>query len=537
MAKFFEWNIDALPIPWDVTRPSIHGHVLTHIEPGKVGLREGGDRLPDEAVFSADEPALAFAPGALDGIISHHSADTNHETRVGQIFDTLGTALREPTAANLGALYGLLCDQYLLGLLDPLLEKIVAAKNADTIPIQRLLELAYLLAMEAPDRGPVKFAISVLGFSKAGGTSEPVLTLGRHEEFTLYSAIAIANQADEPERQLWELAKCVDGWGRVHCIALLYNAQLPEVRAWLLRDGFRNTVMHEYTAHTAANAGGLLEELRKDDPDDALLDGAGEILLALLNGQPGPGFEGYAGGGEAAELYVRHMQSRAKVPADFVPIAALRDFAGVGGSWDLLVDFGWSEERRAAIVTAADLILARPEWHAHIIATLGNDDAGDFWSARNAAQRLGIDTWEASFERQQRGLDDNWLDLLETDDPARIDRTLALAESIFPLDEIAAGIAPQRVRGRQGHYRLGYILRALKRFPGKGWPFIRAGLLNRHDRDLALDAIYALAEWDREAWPAEAVDIIEREARSGVDMPLRLVLARLLEGRPLDYDA
>ena len=470
------WNIETLPIPWAVARASIHDHIVRHIEPGKDRLREGGDTLPDEDIFAAGQQ-IRFAPGAFDGVFGHHSR-AEQEPNVAQAFHTLGRALSDPTAANLQALYNLLCEESLLHLLDPLIEKIAETKDAGSIPPDRLFELANFFALQAPDRGPVKFAIAMLGLFEASAAGEVVMMLGRHEEFTLFSAVAIEKQADDPELQLWELAKGVNGWGRIHCVERLDGTKHPAIKAWLLRDGFRNSVMYEYLAHIAAGAGGLVEELRAENPDDALLAGAGDMLAAMANGPPGPGMQGYAAAAEATELYLKHMDARAQTLADLLSITTLRDYAGRGDGWEASAEHGWSSERRETIVAMADRIIARPEWRARIATGLEDDDSRGFWRARAAAERLGIDTWDASFQRQERGLDENWYQLMQTDDPGRIDRVLALAESVLPLDQIATGPGTELgfSHAFRHHSALDYIVQELGRFPGKGWAFVRAAL-------------------------------------------------------------
>lgn len=463
------WNIETLPVPWDVARASIHDHILRHIEPGKDRLREGGDTLPDEDIFAAGQ-RLRFAPGAFDGVFGHHTSHAGQELKVGQAFDMLGRALSDPTAANLQVLYKLLCEEGLLGLLDPLIEKIVETKDAGSIPPDRLFELANFFSLQAPDRGPVKFAIAMLGLFEASAAREVVMTLGRHEEFTLFSAVAINKQADDPELQLWELAKGVNGWGRIHCVERLDGTKHPAIKAWLLRDGFRNSVMYEYLAHIAAGAGGLVEELRAENPDDALLAGARDMLANMAYGPPGPGMKGYAAAAEATELYLKHMDARARTLADLLKITALRDYAGRSDGWEALAAQGWSAERREKIVAMADRIITRPEWRARIATGLEDDDSHGFWQARAAADQLGIDTWDASFQRQERGLDENWYHLMQTDDPGRIDRVLALAESALPLDQIATGPGSELGLGPafRHHGALGFIVQDLGRFSGQG---------------------------------------------------------------------
>jgi hypothetical protein len=56
-----------------------------------------------------------------------------------------------------------------------------------------LYELAYSLVSESPDREPVKFGIAILGLYRKSSNEELFQTLGWHEEFTLFCAVALAN--------------------------------------------------------------------------------------------------------------------------------------------------------------------------------------------------------------------------------------------------------------------------------------------------------------------------------------------------------
>jgi hypothetical protein len=54
---------------------------------------------------------------------------------------------------------------------------------------------------------PVKAGIALLGVSGSGQDRELMLTLGRHEDFTLFCAAAIRSCQPEPDRVLWSLAQ------------------------------------------------------------------------------------------------------------------------------------------------------------------------------------------------------------------------------------------------------------------------------------------------------------------------------------------
>ncbi|WP_215845129.1 hypothetical protein [Candidatus Pantoea bituminis] len=75
---------------------------------------------------------------------------------------------------------------------------------------------------------------------------------------------------------------------------------------WLLREGFANSVMNEYTAVNSAVRGGLADALATEH-DDALLLGAAEMIYALLNEGPVPGMSVYDDGAKVCLLYLHHV--------------------------------------------------------------------------------------------------------------------------------------------------------------------------------------------------------------------------------------
>ena len=61
---------DPPSMPWD-QRPSILEFIRSHIVDGKPGVSEAGYTLPDEERIS-EGSKIRFAPGAMDGILTHH---------------------------------------------------------------------------------------------------------------------------------------------------------------------------------------------------------------------------------------------------------------------------------------------------------------------------------------------------------------------------------------------------------------------------------------------------------------------------------
>ena len=365
----------------------------------------------------------------------------------------------------------------------------------------RLYELARSFVTEAPDREPVKFGIALLGLFRQPGDEELFQTLGRHDEFTLFCAVAIANASEDHDEALWTLARNVTGWGRIHVVERLARTENPAIKNWLLREGFRNSVMYEYLAGTCARAGGLLAALSEDRVDRELLTAAGEIIQALIAGGPAEGIDDYEDARPVIESYLGHMASSAETIEDFLHVNSIKGYLAEDDSrWAGRYDAGWTAGRREALRSACASILGRPEWAGRVRAKLSSEDEPAFAHADQAAKALGIDTWDIHWRRlQQKPADPGrWYHVMALCDEDRIGKVIEFAEANLDLAAIATGAGDELGLGRgfEPHSCLDYVLQDLRRFPGKGSALIEAGLKSPVVRNRNM-AVAALAGWSR----------------------------------------
>lgn len=463
--------------------------------------------LPEDLVLPDDEHhrsgGMRWAAGALDGVVGHHAQAEDDRLRAKQIVKALRDLMSVATPEHLAHLTRLLARAPVLGVLDEVLAEIVQAGDLDP---DRFHELAMLLVSRGPDREIVKLGISMLGVLVGADERETLLTIGAHEEFTLYAAVALASTLDEPDQALWTLARHVRGWGRIHAVERLAETEDPEIKAWLLREGYGNEVMDEYLAHTCAVAGDLAGALEADIVDEALLDGAAGILAALLNGGPAEDIEDYEDAPRAAEAYLRHLVRRPEHrPLDLRHLLVaeqLREF--IGPARDELEDdehlreLGWDLERRARILDMCERVAARSEWPGLVHEGLESPDLGRFHQADAAAQLLGIDAWEHHINRIEHNprSSPSWFRLVQTDDFERFDEVLELAEELLPLDEIASGAAEELGLGPEFdvHNTLLVIVHALVDKPGVGERLIAVALRSPLIR-VRRGALRVLAAW------------------------------------------
>lgn len=527
------WDIESVKPPWG-SRPSIYQHIVSHIEPGEPGLGEEGEKLPDEDLVRRGS-GVGWSAGALDGVFGHHAggADT---MEVAQKIHTHLRALNDRSTDNRArTLYNYLTEHSAIAYVDELLS---AVAGDDKLDPERLHSIARWLAMGGADREPVKCAIALLGVIQGGDDRDLLLTLGRHEEFTLYATVALQNAVSDSELSLWSLACLVTGWGRIQIIERLADTEDEQIRAWLLREGYQNGIMYEYTALICARAGNLLGALRTSEPDEKLLKGAGSLLSTLIRGRGGPaeGIESYTEGAEAAELYLEHLLDREPDVEDFVCVCTIEQFLNEEDGESHDPSLGWTE-RRATLLELISSIRTRTDWEAKVREGLDSTDQQTFWTATEAARVLGLDLWEIYFERIQRG-ENHWYFVMQTDDAERIDRVLQLAEKMLPLDEMASGPANDNGFGPEyQHYgALDFVLQDLRRFPGRGWPLVRAGLRSPMIRNRNM-AVLALGGWERLQWPDEAEMLLRRAVKEEPNEDTLELMQKLLAGMPLDVPA
>ncbi|WP_155741431.1 hypothetical protein [Burkholderia territorii] len=494
---------DGFPLPWPEGRPSIYRFLSGFAVADDQCLSDAAATLPDEELLAIRRGTqLRWAPGAMDGAFGHHAA-SDGSTQVERVVAMLVSAADARSAEAVKKLYDLIAGDEALRLVDPLLTSLRHLRPTDP---ERLYALAHWLASESPDRGAVKIGIALLGMFQPPRATALLTTLGLHEEFTLYVAVALGNTLPALDREdaWWSLARRVNGWGRIHLVERLSETERHDIKAWLLREGYKNSVMIEYLAYRCAVGGDLLRALGENDVDDALLNGAGDMLQALIAGGPAQDMGDYAEGAEATSLYLGHLARRVSARLDDYLVAS--DIAGFATDeerpWEVLEAHGWTAERRAHVAALAGAIVADSRWPTLVAEGLSAADEATFWTAATVAERLGLDPWEARFDRQRDGQGSQWFYLMRDADTQRAERVVTLAMEQLSLDDLATGAADESGLGPGFAQQtvLGAILQELGRFPCKGWPLVEAGLRSPviRNRNMALKTLNA---WGKERWP------------------------------------
>ncbi|MEM9715186.1 MAG: hypothetical protein AAF826_01580 [Pseudomonadota bacterium] len=525
------WPPDFQIPPWG-DRKSIFDHIAAHIEPERAqGLSEEGYRLPDEP--EADSSSISFAPGAMDGAFGHHGSTKSDDEIVRSIHAALVSACQNASDRNVRSLYKLILDSSALAVIDPLIERILEEQALDA---DRLREIVVWFATKAPDREPVKFSMALLGLLRGNDDSDIFLTLGRHDEFTLYSAVALSNSDVYGDEALWKLAIAAEGWGRISTVERLADTNSAEIKDWLLRDGFKNSVMYEYLACICARAGDLHLALKRQEDDPELFNSAVELIDTLVSGEGGPaeGLSDYEHGCAAIQMLLRKGDGKWSSASHFWFLWKLKERIAEHLSGERVLEQDWTEQDSQVIAEKIEALLSTSEWKDVLLEALQNGDRQSFWDASRSCEKLGIDPWKYFLDRTKAG-EDYWWDLMRTSDASRIDNVLALAAEKIPLEEISTGPGNDLGLGIEyaSHSALDFILQDLGNFPGKGWDFVKAGLRSPVIRNRNM-AIRALSDWGQDNWPDEATECVKSAIIEETEEDVQKRLENALAGRELN---
>lgn len=152
-------------------------------------------------------------------------------------------------------------------------------------------------------------------------------------------------------------------WGWIQTVERLRHTTDPQIRSWILRTGFRNTVMHEYLAHIAATTGDLAGALQHRNPDRELLTAAGEVLVALVAGGPAQGIDDYTDAPAAVEAFLGHMDTRAETFGDHQAVLAIDSYLAAPEGWERRLGDGWSAILRERLLRQCAEVLSRDLWN------------------------------------------------------------------------------------------------------------------------------------------------------------------------------
>lgn len=511
-------------------RPSIWEVLSREIAQRGPDFDLGSVALPDEGAPRRGAEAIRWAAGAQDGVSTHHlqAGDSDEFPSAHAIAECVAAYCQHPTVQSLTELYDAVAAASMISLVDDLLPMVMDDLRVDS---GMVYELARRLVLESADREPVKFGIALLANFGQSADVELINALGRHDEFTLFCAVALQQIAKSPDEALWQLAQRVHGWGRIHVVERLAETKQPAIKDWLLREGFRNTVTEEYLAVICARAGDLASALQVEPVDRPLLTAAGELIVAMLRGGPAEDIGAYEDAALALERYVQRVSTQGERLQDVLTVHAIAEYLNQDeDGWR--ERSGWTEASRLALREQCRSILERAGWAEVVRAELASVDEGKFHVAATAAAALGIEVWDLLWQRLNAFPQSPlvWSLALDRCADERIVQLVEMAVRHLDLGSLSVGPGMELCIGPgfERHACVDFLLQALGRFPGHGAPIIEASLQSPCIRHRNL-AVSALAAWPDSSWPPAARDWLRRAVPREPEARIRRRLQELVD--------
>lgn len=460
-------------------------------------LNESAEKLPDEK--KADDE-IKFAPGLMDAMFGADESEES-KSRVKQLVSLIKRIAKNGDDQSKSDFYREITEnESVIGIIDEFLQSL----GQSSLPIEPyLFGFANKLTTKTNNRNSVKFGIAILGLCQNKKPVEDIKILGLHDEFTVFSTIALANLSDDIVNDLWQLAKHVDGWGKIQLVDRLAEMDLSEdIRNWLVLEGYKNSIMYEYLALTCAVNGHLNEKLSKDSIDKKLFDSAGEIIVALMDEGPAEGMSGYNEAENAIHNYIRHAKLSSLKIADFITLNRIKDYLEESPEEnETLKD--WNHNEISNSLIDINEILTSKDWTSDINTALNSTDNVEFWNGKQAAQKLDINISDVLWKRLDKfPLDStSWYDIttyVKHGDPQKlVDKAIIL----IPIEEISTGPKDSMGFGPdwQKHQSLDYVITFLENHPKIGEEIILAGLKSPviRNRNMTLRTLQA---WTASNW-------------------------------------
>ena len=405
-------------------------------------LTEKAHDLPDE---KKEEDKIRFAPGFMDAMFDEEDSDDSKK-RVSELVARMKKIAEKGDKMSEQAFYqGVTEDEQVIRIIDQVLEAIAN----DSLPIEPFLfSFAKDLTTKTDKRNAVKFGIAILGRCQNKSLLNEIKILGLHDEFTIFSAIAVSNLSENPASDLWDLAKKVDGWGKIQLVDILAEMELnQEIKDWLILEGYKNNIMYEYSAFTCAMSGQLHKKLESEQIDKKLFKSSADIIRALINvdEQAEEIIEdilGYIYAASTIEHFIRHAKQHTNDISDFSTLHRIKGFLsklqeGVG----VCDENGWNQDIISNCLIEIATILNSRDWKELLHESLKSKDNTTYSNAKEAAQILGIDLWETVWARLQENPIDGstWYDVIHYSQSKHSDKIIDFALAHLPLDEFATG--------------------------------------------------------------------------------------------------
>ncbi len=276
------------------------------------GALPRGFRLPDSSLSEDTAPEMRFLDGAEDGVRLYHMkakpvdlmpyTSVLYEIKNGAFSKAsrhLSRAIRDSKKQFV----------HMIDIVGPLQEWM--GKHPNVMHDEAFLRFAVQEMMTETDRDHIKFALALVSnytLEEKGQIQKMVRVLSLSDEFT-FQCVTMMKDWKNGMEEVFEVAKRVQGWGRIHAVHYL-EPETAAIRHWMLTDGWKNDVRTAYSARDLAVKLPLVKLLTDPNLPADEFDGISGIMDGLLDESPVPGISSLNEKDILMDLYLKAAEGK-----------------------------------------------------------------------------------------------------------------------------------------------------------------------------------------------------------------------------------
>ena len=287
----------------------------------KNSIQNNGELPEDFKLPPKDPNGVPWADGAMDGVYIYHTVGNEEDIEpLKNIVFQISEGKFEEAETNLDKL-----DFSMVSRTNSLLSWIIQEQKQ--INLNNLYEFASSRLVTTKNIEVIKFCLSVLAIMNVetdAETIEKVKILALSDEFTLY-CLNIFVKLENSNEEIFEIAKKVKGWGRVHSIGYL-EVTNDEIKEWILEEGCHNDVLPAYTAYTCAKKINLVEILNEDKISSKKFNDISYLMNALLDESAITGMSALEDRELLIERYLEKAKTLSSTEDDYRALMTLKEY-------------------------------------------------------------------------------------------------------------------------------------------------------------------------------------------------------------------
>ena len=464
--------------------------------------------LPENFSLPQEETdGISWADGAMDGVFLYHTARNEGSIEpLKDIIFQISEGKFEEADNNLNNL-----NFSMVSIKIPLLKWIF--QERENINADNLYKFAISQLTTSKNKECIKFSLSVLsliGVENDAETLEKIKILALSDEFTLY-CLNIIEHLENSNNEIFEIAKKVKGWGRIHSIPYLQVTN-NEIKEWILEKGCHNEVVPSYTALTCAKKINLLEILNEENISNKRFNNISYLVAALLDEGAATGISALENKEVLIEKYLEKAKDLSSSEDDYHTVMMIKEY--IEDSEDINNDF----------LKTCDEILTSEKTENKIKELMEEGSSYDI------AKYIKIDTDEYALKYLENNLLKNPYIMNYISKKENMEKIVLSLEKNLPLEKMK-GLPTDKINFINNKFTaLNVVVRTLENFKGTGENLIIFAL-NSPYVDVRYGAANTLEKWKEKGYifPDEIIEKIKNLEKIEVDDELKEKLSKLVK--------